>query len=233
MLKVDMQNAFNECDRSTFLHHIKEHLPDLLGWVQWCYCSSAELRFGDHRLLSSAGVQQGDPLGPLLFSLVILELMDSIIMPQEILLQLWYLDDSTFVASRAAISDILSQIFVKGPRFGLHPNLKKCEVYWPSGYQLFLELPSGVRRVSEALDGVDLLGTSVWGTACFFNSFVATHVDKTLELQSHLGDLEDPQVELHLLHSCLSTCKIGHLLRTIPLAAADEQLQHFEPAFYP
>ena len=52
-------------------------------------------------------------------------------------------------------------------------------------------------------------------------------MDETLELQSHLGDLEDPQVELHLLRSCLSTCKIGHLLRTIPLSVADEQLQHF------
>ena len=117
---------------------------------------------------------------------------------------------------------------VKGPRLGLHLNLKKCQVYWPSGDQLFLELPSDVHRVREALDGVDLLGTPVWGTAGFFDSFVATQVNKMLELQSYLGDLEDPQVDLHLLRSCLSTCKIGHLLRTIPLAVADEQLQCFD-----
>ena len=122
----------------------------------------------------------------------------------------------------------LTFCLIKGPRLGLHLNLKKCEVYWPSGDQLFIELPSDVRRVSEALDGIDLLGTPVWDTAEVFDSFVATHVDKTLELQSHLGDLEDPQVELHLLRSCLSTYKIGHLLQTIPLAAADEQLQRFD-----
>ena len=35
--KVDMQNAFNECDRSSFLERVKEDLPDLFPYVQWCY----------------------------------------------------------------------------------------------------------------------------------------------------------------------------------------------------
>ena len=38
----------------------------------------AELRFGNHRIVASAGVQQRDPLGPLLFSLVIMELVDEV-----------------------------------------------------------------------------------------------------------------------------------------------------------
>ena len=35
-------------------------------------------------------------------------------------------------------------------------------------------------------------------------------------MQSHLSDIDDPQIELHLLRSCLSLCKINYLLRTIP-----------------
>ena len=34
-------------------------------------------------------------------------------------------------------------------------------------------------------------------------------------MQSHLSDIDDPQIEFHLL-SCLSLCKINYLLRTIP-----------------
>ena len=35
--------------------------------VKWCYSQPAELRFGSRRIMASSGVQQGDPLGPLLF----------------------------------------------------------------------------------------------------------------------------------------------------------------------
>ena len=49
-----------------------------MAWVRWSYQSAGELRFGSHQISSTAGVQQGDPLGPMLFSLVILKLIDKI-----------------------------------------------------------------------------------------------------------------------------------------------------------
>ena len=66
-LKLDMTNAFNECSCTSFLSCCHSELPELFAWVQWCYCCAGELYFGPHHTLSTAGVQQGDSLGPLLF----------------------------------------------------------------------------------------------------------------------------------------------------------------------
>ena len=71
----------------------------------------------------------------------------------------------------------------EGPAFDLHVNLDKCEVFWPNGDQAFLELPFQVRRF---LDGVELLGSSVYGTDEFITSSVAKCIDKVLDAQFHL-----------------------------------------------
>ena len=54
-------------------------------------------RFGQNHISSTAAVQQGDPLGPLLFSLSI-----------------WYLDDGTFNGKRDSVSNFLNLIISKG-----------------------------------------------------------------------------------------------------------------------
>ena len=102
------------------------------------------LRFGPHHILSTTGVQHGDPLGPLLFSLVLSDYLSSCPSPDGLLHQLW---DGTLIGSRPALATFLDSLQHHGPGFSLCPNLFKCEVFWPSGNQSFSEFLSSVRRV--------------------------------------------------------------------------------------
>ena len=64
-----------------------------------------------------------------------------------------------------------------------------------------------------------------------FKSSTAKRVDKILESQSNLGNLDDPQVELHILRSCQSVCKVNHISQTVVPAMQLEQLHRFDQGF--
>ena len=81
---------------------------------------------------SQSGVQQGDPLGPLLFSLPLLLIIEEIKKECDLLLNVWYLDDGTLVGTAPEIAKALEIIQKKGPKLGLHLNLSKCEIFWLS-----------------------------------------------------------------------------------------------------
>ena len=71
LLKLDLKNAFNSVRRDKMLEAIEEFAPELFPYLFSCYSSPSSLYFNDTVIRSSEGVQQGDPLGPLLFCLVI------------------------------------------------------------------------------------------------------------------------------------------------------------------
>ena len=152
-------------------------------------------------------MQQGDPLGPLLFSLVVLDVLDSIGQTPGLTLQLWYLDDGTFVGSRTAVSSLLNKLSLVGPSHGLLLNMNKCEVFWPTGDASFPEFPAEIQRIQNSAEGLELLGSPVYGSDKFFDTFLAKRIDKVRCLQDLLPDLKDPQMELHLLRSCMGVCK--------------------------
>ena len=97
--KIDFKNAFNCIRRDVVLHLVKQHIPDLYAFTYQCYRVTSHLYLGDSSINSSEGVQQGDPLGPLLFCLGIREICNSL--SSE--LNLWYLDDGTIAGNPSTV----------------------------------------------------------------------------------------------------------------------------------
>ena len=91
VLKVDYKNAFNSIRRDVIMSKVKEEVPALYKMVWQTYSTASYLYFNEEVILSQEGVQEGDPLGPFLFSLGVRELMNSCSSESNI----GYLDDAT------------------------------------------------------------------------------------------------------------------------------------------
>ena len=81
--KIHLRNAFNEVSRHALLEECATHFPELFRWVFWCYGQHPTLWHSMSTLGSKQGVQQGDPLSPFVFSLVLHKLVQSIASDSE------------------------------------------------------------------------------------------------------------------------------------------------------
>ena len=69
VLKIDFKNAFNCIRRDKILALVKQKIPKIYNFVYQCYAEKSNLLFGPDIIHFQEGVQQGEPLGPFLFSL--------------------------------------------------------------------------------------------------------------------------------------------------------------------
>ena len=94
ILQIDFRNGFNSVKRSQLLGSTKVLMPSIISFASFCYSKHSDFFFNSSIVDSQTGVQQGDPLGPLLFSLAIWPLIDEIKSKIPNLLQhCWYLND--------------------------------------------------------------------------------------------------------------------------------------------
>jgi len=132
MLTVDFSNAFNLVDRSALLREVRFRCPSISLWVEFLYGQATRLYLGDGHIMYATGVQQGDPLGPLLFALVLHPLIHQVRDSYKLLLHAWYLDDGNLVGDSEEVAKALDIIQVVGPELGLELNIRKTEIFWPS-----------------------------------------------------------------------------------------------------
>ena len=80
-VKIDFRNAFNELSRSALLEAVMRLTPELFRLDSCVYGRDSFLFYENDIIRSERGVQQGDPLGPLLFALALRDLAHNSIAP--------------------------------------------------------------------------------------------------------------------------------------------------------
>ena len=100
-------------DRVAFLRAVRDVLPSLAPWSDWFYKESSHLFFGGSRLSSQRGVQQGDPLGPLLFALALQPILRRLATlrgeTDEVLEVCFaYLDDCVFAGNFSCLNKVIA-----------------------------------------------------------------------------------------------------------------------------
>ena len=73
------------------LESIKQSVPEIYSFCLLSYSNDSVLKFGSRQILSQEGIQQGDPLGPLLFCLTIYPILRELESPFTI----GFMDDIT------------------------------------------------------------------------------------------------------------------------------------------
>ena len=124
LIKLDLTNAFNSVHRSAVLREVIRRFPAAVPLVSQAYSQPSPLHFGPNRIWSCRGVQQGDPLGPILFALA----LDPVIQPLKSPLNLWFLDDGTIGGPTESVTTDLNSLFPSLRELGLDINPRKCEI---------------------------------------------------------------------------------------------------------
>jgi hypothetical protein len=207
ILKIDLKNAFNNISRRAFIKIVDYCLPSLSAFISSCYGNDSELIFSNGNFIhSSEGVQQGDPLGPALFSLVLQSLILKIDSDCSLDLQKWFLDDGGLVGTVLELKQTLEIISSFGA--GINLNLEKCEIF-PLHDSLDLSLlPTEIQRVSS----LDILGSPITDVVAFSKKRLL----KVNAVMEDLLNLNHMQSAFILFKNCFGPCKINHLLRTVP-----------------
>lgn len=161
MLLIDFMNAFNLVDRSTLIKEERTHCPCISRWIEFCYSKPMRLYYNESILLSTQGVQQGDPLGPLLFALALHPIALKIAAECTLDLHAWYLDDGTIAGDTLEVAEALRIIQDDGPIRGLHLNIAKTELFWPSFDPRRDVAGTFPAAISQPVVGVKILGGPV------------------------------------------------------------------------
>lgn len=174
---IDFKNAFNSIHRGAIYHQLEEHLPGLVPLFRFIYARPSNIYFNDgsRAAVCGTGVKQGDPLGPLYFSLalqpVLVTLSQQVLnppgggppppnVPNHIHFHnfnhannptalyraiLAYLDDVTLLAPRYLLRRAVTFLRARAGRIGLELNVRKSVLWQPDLPPPALPEAQGVR----------------------------------------------------------------------------------------
>ena len=232
ILQVDLDNAYNNVDRAHFISETRKHFPALSSWVETAYGQSSHLFYQGRRLWSSQGTKQGDPLGGILFGLGLQPTINRILTEVPTLkANMWIMDDGTLCGSRDDLRSVISILEEEGPGRGLFLNKSKSSIWCGNNFTNVDDpLACGVPKASPS--GLNLLGSPI-GVSGFMVAEVHARVSKIEDvIVNRLSCIEDPQIQLCLLRSCLSIPKLMYTLRTCKPSVLKPVLDRFDDIIF-
>lgn len=202
---VDFSNAFNSIKREAVLEQVEQVVPELVRFFRWAYRGPTPLFVGREKAVEAMeGVRQGDPLGPLFFSLglhPILKLVQETYGVRVVA----YLDDVYLVGPEDETREAFLRLQELARGAGLEVNVHKSTrvglAEWRAGNGMkALSLPIGPDRYVE-----DTLQQLLDGKAAV--------LDRICELK--------PRHALALVQSCVAGRPLYWARTTLPSLGGD------------
>ena len=205
--KLDFRNAFNTVHRSWVLKSVAEKMPELFRFCNVAYGSPSQLRFGDSTIWSCEGVQQGDPLGPLLFCIAVQPFLSNL----QSVLRIGFLDDVTLGGPCSIVGSDVENFSVACSGVGLELNISKCELISKNEGPLTDNLRAFIQL---APDNASFLGSPLL-VGGVMDSLLSNMKTKLSRAFSRLS-LISAHDALTILRSCLGAENLIYMLRSSP-----------------
>ena len=219
LLKLDFRNAFNSIRRDRMLEAVRDLAPDIYPLVHSAYSAPSSLAWGEHSIQSSEGVQQGDPLGPLLFCLTLHRHCERLRCP----LSLMYLDDVTV---GGPVEDVLHDLNVirEADVLGLSLNNSKSEIICEDHVARGLVITALPGAMVVDPRNATLLGAPLGDVAC-----IDACIEKKIQALTTMGTRLhhfSAHDALTLLRNSFAIPKLHYLLRTAPCFLSDRLVEY-------
>jgi hypothetical protein len=209
LVKLDFSNAVNCIHRDAVLLAVHDKLPEIFNFYRLTYGQSSILAFGDFQILSAEGIQQGDPLGLLLFCLSIQPLLSSL----QSALTIGFMDDLTLGGHLDDVVNDVHLINRLGTDLSHHLNTSKCEI-------ICFSVDSQPSPMLQSFIHVLPTDATLLGAPCLAGRMLDTALnDCCVELRRAIERLAllDSHDALVILRPSFSAPKMTYLLRCSPL----------------
>ena len=165
-----------------------------------------------------------------MFSVATIDLFNSFKeqFPDDIFMNIFYLDDGMIVCELDKVQDIMDFIVSESAKIGLKVNVSKCSVFSPHHEKLDFSHLQDIQIIRD--EGIKILGSPV-GSREYISTFVLDHIRKQKRLIELIQQLDDLHLIFPLMKHCSSLNKVNHLLRTCPFAYIQDALQEYDDYF--
>ena len=229
---VDVVNAFPSMEWSAVDSAIREEVPQLAHWSEWCHRESPIILPDGSEHVADRGAEQGDPEASVQCGAVIAvarqrgraSRMQAVEPGPSYVFDAWFADDGQAYVRPDKVDGYLQALDAELAKAGCtrgegadvkssvtligHPDvIGSLDGSWLTPY---IERTCKVRAPNSS---IEVLG-SVVGTAAAVISQFDERVQATGAIHTAIEQLCDPAIELTLGRSCADVARVTHLLRT-------------------